>query len=244
MSTSVARVEQSKEIAAPAPAELLRLAIEQKADPAYMRELMQLQRDWEANNARKAYVSAMAKFKAEPLTIVKDKHVSFATSKGKTEYDHATIGNVVEAIGARLAACGFSFRWQTDQLEGGRISVTCIITHELGHSESTTLKAGADDSGGKNNIQSIASTVTYLQRYTLLAATGMATRDQEDDDGATAEVEYITEKQEVTLREWIEAVGADFDKFLKYMKVERLAQIPAKHYEKAASALRAKEQAK
>lgn len=244
MSTSVAKIEQSKEINAPAPAELLRLAIEQKADPAYMRELMQLQRDWEANQARKAYVSAMAHFKAKPLSILKDKHVSFTTSKGTTAYDHATIGNVVEAIGERLAQCGFSFRWQTDQLDGGRISVTCVITHELGHSESTTLKAGADDSGGKNNIQSIASTVTYLQRYTLLAATGMATKDQEDDDGATAEIQYCTDEQLAKLNEWIEVTGSDKAKFLKFLKVDSLDKLPAKQYDKALSALRAKEKAK
>ena len=49
--------------------------------------------------------------------------------------------------------------------------MTCQITHELGHSESVEMTAPPDDSGGKNTIQSIASTKTYLERYTLLAAT-------------------------------------------------------------------------
>lgn len=64
------------------------------------------------------------------------------------------------------------------------IRVTCVLTHSRGHSERVWLQAARDDSGNKNSIQAVGSTVTYLQRYTLLAATGMAVQDQRDDDGA------------------------------------------------------------
>lgn len=153
---------------------------------ADVQNAMALHLQWEANEARKAYVAAMAEFKAEAPTITKDKHVRFVTQKGVTEYDHATIGNVVEVVCAALAKHGFAHKWEPTQ-EQGRITVRCIITHRLGHSEATTMTASADDSGGKNGIQAMASTVTYLQRYTLLAATGLATKDQEDDDAETAE---------------------------------------------------------
>jgi hypothetical protein len=46
------------------------------------------------------------------------------------------------------------------------------------------MEAGADVSGKKNAIQSVASSITYLSRYTLLAATGLAAVDMPDDDGA------------------------------------------------------------
>lgn len=166
------------------PAGMIAYAMRSNASIAELRELYAFKKEYEADEARKAYVAAMACFKSEPLTITKDKHVQFTTQKGVTEYDHATIGNVTTRICAALGKHGFSHRWNTEQHDGGRIVVTCIITHNRGHSESTTLKASPDDSGGKNNIQAIASAVTYLQRYTLLAATGMATSDQEDDDGA------------------------------------------------------------
>jgi len=161
------------------PAGMIAYAMRSNATVAELRELYAFKKEYDADEARKAYVVAMASFKSEPLVIVKDKHVKFGT----TEYDHATIGNVTTQICAALGRHGFSHRWNTDQEEGGRIVVTCIITHNRGHFESTTLKASPDASGGKNNIQAIASAVTYLQRYTLLAATGMATSDQEDDDG-------------------------------------------------------------
>lgn len=145
---------------------------------ADMRAMLDLQKDWEANEARKAYVDAMSAFKRNPPEIFKRKEVAFSG----TQYMHATLGDVTEAITRALAEHGISHRWDTVQ-QGGQIVVTCILTHKLGHSERTTLEAGADDSGKKNKIQQVASTVTYLQRYTLLGATGLATKDIEDDDG-------------------------------------------------------------
>lgn len=156
-------------------------ALQAGATVEQLQGLLALQKDWEANEARKAYVAAMAEFKKNPPEIFKRKEVAF----GDTRYSHATIGDVTSLTVAGLAAHGFSHRWDTRQTDG-RIEVTCILTHNLGHSESTTLEASPDSSGKKNAIQQVASTVTYLQRYTLLAACGLATKDMEDDDGAAA----------------------------------------------------------
>lgn len=169
------------------PADLVRYALESGADLDRLERLMDMQIKWEANEARKAFAEAMAEFKKNPPTIYKDKHVEFRTDKGVTAYDHATIGNVVEKIVAALADHGFSHKWTPARSEGGMISITCVITHRLGHSEETTLEAGLDQSGGKNNIQAMISTKSYLERHSLLAATGLATRDTPDDDGRKAE---------------------------------------------------------
>ncbi len=163
------------------PADLLLKAVESGADLDRMEQLMALQERWEANQAKKAFVEAMVEFKSKPIIIGKNKHVSFTTSKGRTEYDHAELVDVTEAIVPRLAEHGLSHDWSVSQ-EGTKITVTCTITHRLGHSKSVSMTAPADDSGGKNSIQAIASAKTYLERYTLLAVTGTATGG-EDDDG-------------------------------------------------------------
>lgn len=164
------------------PIDLLRHAMNSGADLDRLDRLMEMQQRWEADMARKAFAEDMARFKAEKLVVGKDKHVRFKTSNGVTEYDHATIGNVCDVIVPALAKFGFAHRWDSEQRDG-LIIVRCVITHRLGHSQSTTLQAAPDASGGKNGIQSIISAQTYLQRHTLLAATGVATKDQEDDDG-------------------------------------------------------------
>jgi hypothetical protein len=143
-----------------------------------MQGLMNLQKDYEANEARKAYVADMAEFKKHPPEIFKTKLVSFSG----TEYMHATLGDVTKAVVNALAEYGFSHSWETKQ-ENGVISVTCKITHRLGHSESTTMMSPPDVSGKKNSIQAIASAQTYLSRYTLLQSCGLATMDMPDDDG-------------------------------------------------------------
>lgn len=149
---------------------------------AQLREMMDLQRDWEAGEAKKAYVQAMAEFKLNAQIITKDKTVKFKTDKGVTEYKHATLGNVVDTITAGLAAVGISHSWDA-QRKGDRVHVRCTLTHKQGHSESVELDSGLETSGTKNNIQSMGSAITYLQRYTLLAITGSATAEEEDDDG-------------------------------------------------------------
>lgn len=162
---------------------MLQIAVQRGASVEQLAQLMDLHERHERNEARKAFVVALNQFKANPPDIVKNKQVSFSTAKGKTEYKHATLDQVSGIIGAALAKVGISHRWHIDQLEGGRIRVTCVLTHAMGHSESVPLVASPDDSGGKNGIQGVGSTVSYLSRYTLLAATGMAVRDA-DDDGA------------------------------------------------------------
>lgn len=147
-----------------------------------LEKLLALRERWEANAARQAYIEAMAAFKANPPRIIKNKHVKYVTNRGVTEYDHATHAEVVGKITEGLSAHGLSHAWQVLQ-EGSFIAVTCTITHIEGHSESATIKGAADESGGKNSIQAIASAITYLQRYTLQAVTGMTSEDLPDHDG-------------------------------------------------------------
>ncbi len=231
--------EQSTELLPAAeitPMTMLNMAVSQGADIDKLEKLMALQERWEANEARKAYVVAMNSFKADPPEIFKDRHVAF----GKTSYDHASLANVTQSIGQSLASHGLSHRWATDQVEGGQIKVTCVITHENGHSESVTLQAGADQSGAKNNIQAVGSTVSYLQRYTLLSATGLATKDMDDDAENAEPVEKITEEQAADLKSLEEEVGADHGKFCQYMGITALCDIPASQLKKATSALESK----
>jgi len=181
--TAIIEQPRNALVSAPAtPADIVLYAMKNGGSIADIREFMALQREWEADQARKAYVVDMAEFKRNPPHIIKDKLVAF----NGTSYMHATLGNVAGAIVEGLAQHGFSHHWDTEQQQGGQIVVTCIITHRLGHTERTMLSASRDDSGKKNSIQQMASTVTYLQRYTLLGAVGLATHDQGDDDGAGA----------------------------------------------------------
>jgi len=218
------------------PATLLNIAINQGADLDRLEKLMALQERWEANQAKKAYYEAMTAFKADPPDIEKDRKVSYKTSTGTTAYSHASLWNVTDKINASLNKHGLSASWVTQQNDKG-VTVTCRVSHILGHSEETSLTAAVDSSGGKNTIQALGSTITYLQRYTILALTGLATH--EDDDGAGSEpLEFLSEEQLNTIRGFVQAKGVSAEKFLAYMGVETDSVILAKDYNKAMAALR------
>lgn len=162
------------------PMQMLAMAVEKGTSIEQLTQLMALQERWEANEARKAFVQALNAFKSDPPTVLKNKDVAF----GNTSYSHATLDHVSRVVGESLAKHGLAHRWDIHQ-DQARIKVACILTHTLGHSERVEMESGADTSGSKNSIQAIASAVTYLQRYTLLAATGMAAGGT-DDDGAAS----------------------------------------------------------
>lgn len=208
-------------VATPAPAtpaDIVLYAMQKGADIAQIEKFMDLQMKWEADQARKAFVADMAEFKKTPPEVVKDKLVAFAG----TSYMHATLGNVTQAIVAGLAQHGFSHRWDVEQTTTGTIVVTCILTHKLGHSERTRLESKGDDSGKKNAIQQMASAVTYLQRYTLLAATGIATKEQGDDDGRGSAQQPEPAKHKIE--------GPAFDNMIKAVKAGKYSAQEARDY--------------
>lgn len=242
------RVEKSGRDLAPINDEggaLLTIIARASRDPSIdmdrMERLLKMQEAVMAKRAEQAFVNALSEFKAEPLSIRKNKHVSFTTMKGTTEYDHATLDEVCRAVNPGLSAVGLGYRWLTEQGEGGRIKVTCILTHKDGHSERTSLLASPDDSGGKNNIQAIGSAVSYLQRYTLLASLGVATGGADNDgrgDAPAPEIPRITAEQEATIAAMIEETGTNKDALLLSHKIGRLADLQPAAYENAMSILR------
>ena len=169
------------------PMDLIAQAAGRDVSIERMAQLFDLQMRWEANEAKKAFNSAMLKFKENAPVVLKNKHVAIPhkSGDGKTEYDHATLDHIVDVLVPALAAVGIRHHWETRQ-EPGLMYVTCILTHELGHSESATMFGPYDVSGNKNPIQTIASAKTYLERHTFLTVTGQAAKGT-DDDGRRAD---------------------------------------------------------
>jgi hypothetical protein len=173
-----------------------------------LQQMMQMHERWEEREAEKAFTEAMTQFKEHPPEIIKDKFVGYENKDGsKTGYTHATLGAVCEAVIAGLAKVGISHDWKPKQ-SNGMVGVTCYLTHRMGHKDAGTyIEAGADTSGKKNAIQAVGSTITFLQRYTLLAAVGLAPKDAiPDDDGRQHK-----DPQPDWVDAYLEAVGAAED---------------------------------
>lgn len=179
------------------PHGLISQALAQNANIETIERLMALQERWEQNQARKAFFTALTNFQSDLPEIKREKKVKYKTKDGgEVDYDYAPLPKIIETIKPFMKKYGLSYRWEFE--ENGKIKGTCILTHKDGHSERCTMEAGKDTSGKKNDIQSIGSTRSYLQRYTLIGALGIGTA-QKDDDGQSSksgEPEKIPEPKE------------------------------------------------
>lgn len=247
--TTTALVERI-EPAAPAPAgaitpmEMLSRAVSSGASVEVMERLLALQERYEANEARKAFDEAMAAAKAEIPTIFKNRVVDYVGKTGvRTNYRHEDLAEIARTVDPILGKHGLSYRFQTTSEPSQPVTVTCIVSHRLGHSERNTLSAGRDESGNKNSIQAIGSTISFLQRYTLKAALGLAA--SADDDGRSAgggedDSATISDEQFATLQAKIVEVDADVARFCKHMQIDSLMSMPASKFAAAMRELNAK----
>jgi hypothetical protein len=144
-------------------------------DPATIRDLLATQREWEASEARRAYVAAMSRCKADlPAVIPK-------TAQGHVGR-YAPLHVTVETVTPHLAAHGFSASWQIRQPDAKTVIVSCRIQHTLGHAEEVNITLPLDTSGSKSGPQQVGATITYGRRYTLESALGIATAEMDADE--------------------------------------------------------------
>ncbi|OZI78073.1 ERF family protein [Bordetella genomosp. 6] len=165
------------------PMGMMLAAMQQGISPDQIREMMALQQQWQAIEAKKAYDAAFAAFKAEAVTIVKGKARADGPLKNQK---YAELHDVVNAVTPALSKHGLSSSWKLTKDEKDWMEVTCYLRHVGGHEESVSMGGPPDVGSARNAIQARASTKTYLERYTLKAITGLSEQD-DDNDGAGAE---------------------------------------------------------
>lgn len=219
-----------------------RAATNPNVDVEKFARLLEMRERVEGQFAKKAFNAAISRAKGEIGPIFKDKVVDFSTQKGRTNYRFEGFDSIARAVDPVLNRYGLSYRFRAEQGDG-KIRLTCILSHEDGYSEETTLEAAEDHSGNKNTIQAVGSAATYLQRYTLKLALGLSTSLDDDAQsvGARSNViaESISSAQADDLRALCAKVGKpDAEKTLaRYFGVEEIADLPANLYIRAHAAI-------
>lgn len=218
--------------------------IQAGADLGSVKEMLAMSRELALEQARRAFDNALSAAKAEIPPILKNRHVDFTGKTGiRTNYKHEDMGEIARTVDPILAKHGLSYRFRTELESSGAVKVTCIVAHREGHAEENALTAGRDESGNKNNIQAVGSTITYLQRYTLKAALGLAASN--DDDGRShsrgdEDDTLISTEQRDELLALIEETATDVALFCKYYKIEAVPGLPASTFASAKARLVAK----
>jgi len=216
------------------PISLIQQAIDSKADPAYLRELLAVRREWEADEARKAYFSAVTQFQQEAPIIEKgdDAH-------GKK---YARLDRIWRTIRPLVAKLGLAVTWQRCEIKDGLCHIEGRLTHVMGHSEAIVADTALPELiRGQNAAQQVGSAETYAKRRALCSALGLVTGD--DDDGHGAGVATITSDQAAELAALIKTANdlTAQDDLLKWAGVSRIADLPADKFKPALKALKAKQ---
>lgn len=228
--------EISLDVVSMSPMQQMQQAKQMGLSVPEMKEMMDLQIQYESNEARKAFHLAMAKFKENPPTVYKDM-INLQYNSG-----YVSIGNMVNSVNTAMGPFGLNARWEYPESNDEKIMiVTCILSHAGGHEEKVTLPGPLDISGSKNPLQARKSTRTYLKLETFEAVTGTASIvGNLDDDGNGGAIEVITADQLTVLNDLIIEVKAEKDNFLKFLKVDVLDNLPSSKYAGALNALEAK----
>lgn len=229
----IVTVNEGALVAPPTPMDMIQMAVQNGSTPEQLNALMDLQDRWEAKQAKKAFVLALAKFRKDCPDIRKD-------GKGHNNAKYSTLHNTLNTIKPVMLDCGLSHSWRTDtsgKNETKEIKVTCVITHIEGHSEESSLDACPDTSGKKQAIQAVGSTVSYLERYTLFSVLGITSMEMDDDGYGPNQT--IDDEQKAFIIDEMKKMGADTADFLTFMKVNSIDEIPLIKFNKAKNGLKA-----
>ncbi|WP_238296006.1 ERF family protein [Methylobacterium soli] len=213
-----------------------RAARDPNVDIDKMERLLGMQERVLARAAKEAFSADFAKMQQDLPTIIE-------RGRGDKGMKYALWEDVNDAIKPVLAQHGFGISFKTGRTSE-RVTVTAILMHQSGHSEETTLELPVDTSGSKNAVQAVGSSTSYGKRYTAQALLNLTSRDgfERDDDGRGAGAgPRITAAQTDELRELAESVGANLPRFLRFMGVDSLPELPAAKFERAVAELRRKE---
>lgn len=206
------------------------LATDPAADPEKFRALLEVQKDWEANEARKAFYADMCEVQTDIRPVVRD------ANNQQTRSMYATLETVHKAISPIYTARGFSVSHdEDDSPQEGMTRYVAIVRHRDGHMEKFHLDLPLDDAGikgsvNKTGVHAKASSSSYARRI-LETRIFNVVFDNEDDDGNAAGDRTISadDVKIISLALKDCPPGTDF-KVLEFAGVDTVPEIPAKKF--------------
>ena len=141
-----------------------------------LERLLAVRRQVQADRARDAFYTSLIAFQTACPVISKS---TTANIKPGFSYRYCPIEEIAHAIRPLLEQFQLGYRWFAAQ-QGNQLTVTCRISHALGHIEETslTVPVGIDP---MRPAWPVAQSLTYAKRYTLCNALGIVVGGEDDD---------------------------------------------------------------
>lgn len=209
-----------------------RAALNPNVDVDKMRALLEMKKEIDAHQAEIEFNQAMQKCQSEIGRIAANKR----NTQTNSDYaDYAALDRVVRPV---YTSNGFSLSFNTGEIAADIVDVICYVSHSGGHTRKYHAPMPADGKGPKGGdvmtkTHAAGSAMQYGMRYLLKLIFNIAIGKDDDGNGASAQVEKITEHQATNLQAMIDETKSDKKKYLALLstqcrrKIEKLEDIPA-----------------
>jgi ERF superfamily len=216
--------------AQPTPMELIAAIARDPSIPVdRIAALIGLQERMEAREAEKAFHAAMARLQPQLPAVERRGMVAYSGTK----FNFATYEDIDDAIRPLLCAEGFSLSFNSTTADG-KATYTGTLAHSAGHSKSASMILPADETGGKNKIQAVGSTISYAKRYLVGMLLNIVTKGIDDDANSA---DPISDDQALGIRTMLDVLAMtppQAEKFWAWTEVptKRPEDIQRRQYEK------------
>lgn len=228
-------------------ARLMEMAVQGGDDSVgALERLVDLQHRVEDRNARRAFVVALNAFREEcPQPTKNRENRQFkVTREGTQVYAKYADLSEIERVARPVAAKhGLTWTWDT-RVEDDLMHVTCKVQHIDGHSDSSTVSMPHESKAGSSPQQKFGSTQTYGMRYSLIAALGITTADDDVDGAAAGSTEKITDGQADYLKGLLREGDANVEAFLALYQIASVEEMTLKDFGRAVKDIEARNAAK
>jgi hypothetical protein len=215
-----------------------RAAINPAVDVDKMERLFALQERMISRNAEAQFNAAMTAAQQEMTPISAD------ATNPQTHSTYASFAKLDRALRPIYTKHGFALSFdEGDSPKPEHVRVLCYVSHTGGHSRTYHRDMPADGKGAKGGdvmtkTHAAGAAGSYGARYLLKGIFNVAVGEEDKDGNASAiGAAFITEKQAADLQAKAEEVGVNKENFLKFLKVGRLAELPASRFNAAIQAL-------
>ena len=223
-------------------AALYQRAVE-KGDVDTLTRLMDLEERYIRRQAELHFNAAKGRILKElgGIKIVKNRPVSYKANE--VAFKYAALEDIDKVLAPLVIREEMDLSYSDETQPDGKIMIRGRLKHlPGGHYEDSFMTAPVDNSGGKNPVQGVGSTNSFLRRYVACNIFNIVIVG-DDDDGIGG---LISEEQAQELLALMKAASAG-PKFLKYMHLppvedggspeESIAAMPTRDYRKARKTL-------
>lgn len=216
---------------------LAEMASDKTIDPDRLEKLLNIQITLLDRQAKIDYDQALANVQQEMPRITPRGEIKIKDGTVSSRYmKYEDIDRVIRPL---LQKYGFSLMHDAKE-EHGKMLVTTILKHRGGHQESVSSPLPFDQTNAlKSALQAAASTESFGKRRNVCKMLNIVA-EGEDDDGVSVGHIKIDDTQAKEIKDALRETGADVKRFLEYMGVSNVEEIPMKNYPKAYMALKRK----